>query len=69
MLRDTDELAERMQRPENEERMGQSRQNLEQTRENIRRTTEALRQGQISQAVAERHAPRTSAGPDAGRVP
>ncbi len=45
MLRDTDELRDRMDRPENQERMAESRQQLEQTRENVRRASEALEQG------------------------
>jgi hypothetical protein len=52
ILRDTDQLRQRMQRPENQRRMAESRRNLDQTREQIRQTTEALQQGQVSRAVA-----------------
>ena len=53
ILRDTDELGQRMERPENQERMAESRRNLEETRQKIRQATEALEQGQVSKAVAE----------------
>jgi hypothetical protein len=52
MLRDTDELRDRMDRPENQERMADARQQLEQTRNNIRRASESLEQGMVSQAAA-----------------
>ncbi len=52
MLRDTDELRDRMDSQENQERMAESRQQLEQTRNNIRRASEALEQGMVSQAAA-----------------
>jgi hypothetical protein len=41
-----------MDRPENQERMADSRQQLEETRNNIRRASEALEQGMVSQAAA-----------------
>jgi hypothetical protein len=51
MLRDTDELRERMENDENRERMADSRQQLEQTREHLRQASEALEQGRVPQAV------------------
>ena len=47
MLRDTDELASRMDAPENQERMSDERQQLEQTREQVRRASEALENEQF----------------------
>lgn len=52
ILRDTDELGSRMERPENQERMADARQELEQTRDDIRRASEALEQERVSQATA-----------------
>ena len=52
MLRDTDELRDRMDQPENQQRMADSRQQLEQTREDVRRASEALDQGKVPQAEA-----------------
>jgi hypothetical protein len=51
-LRDTDELRDRMDQPENQQRMADSRQQLEQTRENVRRASESLEQGQVPEAAA-----------------
>ena len=51
ILRDTDELGERMDREENQERMADARQDLQNTRERIRQATEALKEGQVPQAV------------------
>jgi hypothetical protein len=53
MLRDTDELRDRMDRPENQQRMAESREQLEQTRENVRRASEALEKGMVPEASAE----------------
>lgn len=50
-LRDTDELRDRMNRPENQESLTDARQQLEQTRENVRRASEALRQNQVPEAA------------------
>jgi hypothetical protein len=51
-LRDTDELRDRMDQPENQERMADSREQLEQTRENVRRASESLERGQVPEAAA-----------------
>jgi uncharacterized membrane protein YqjE len=51
-LRDTDELRDRMDNAENQERMAEGRQQLDETRSNIRRASEALEQGIVSQAAA-----------------
>ncbi len=51
-LRDTDELRDRMDQPQNEDRMADSRQQLEDTREQIRQASEALNQQQVQQASA-----------------
>jgi hypothetical protein len=51
-LRDTDELRDRMDNSENQERMADARQQLDETRTNIRRASEALEQGMVSQAAA-----------------
>ena len=48
----SDELASRMDSPENQERMSEERQQLEQTRDQVRRTSEALEQQQVTQAAA-----------------
>jgi hypothetical protein len=53
IVRDAEELQERMERPENQQRMSEERQQLEQARENARQSSEALREGQASQAAAE----------------
>ncbi len=53
MLRDTDELLDRMQQPENQQRMAEETKLLEQSRENLRAATESLEQGAVSQAAAE----------------
>jgi hypothetical protein len=51
-LRDTDDLRDRMDQPENQERMADSRQQLEQTREDVRRASESLEQGQLPEAAS-----------------
>lgn len=53
ILRDTDELRERMEREENKERMAEARQQIEQSREHVRQASEALEQGQVPQALTE----------------
>lgn len=53
ILRDTEELQQRMDQPENQERMAQQREQLEQARENARQSSEALEEGMVSQAAAE----------------
>ena len=53
ILRDTDELRGRMDRPENQERMAEAREQLRQTREDVRRASEALREGRVSRAAAD----------------
>jgi len=52
MLRDTDELLDRMERPQNQRQMSESRQQLEETRENVRRSSEAMQQGDVPQALS-----------------
>ena len=53
ILRDTDELRERMESEENRERMAEARQSLEESREHVRQASEALEKGQIPQALTE----------------
>ena len=53
VLRDTDELRERMENEQNREQMADARQQVEQARENVRQASEALEKGQLSQAVNE----------------
>ena len=53
ILRDTDELRERMEQEENRERMADARDQIEQGREHVRQASEALEQGQLSQALTE----------------
>ncbi len=53
LLRDTDELLDRMQQPDNQQRMAEESQQLEQARENIRESSEALEKGQVSRAAAD----------------
>ena len=61
ILRDTDELRERMEREENRERMADARQQIEQSREHVRQASEALEEGRVPQAVTERRAGRPGA--------
>jgi len=58
LLRDTDELRDRTQRPENQERMADTRQQLDQTRDNVRKAAEALnnQQPQLASAAGQRAA-------------
>jgi hypothetical protein len=53
ILRDADELRERMEREENRDRMADARQALEQSRERMRQAAEALENGQVPQAITE----------------
>jgi hypothetical protein len=52
MLADTDELQQRMERPENQQKMAEQKQQLEQTREDLQRASEAANQGNMSQALS-----------------
>src|SRR5947199_10137936 len=52
MLADTDELRQRMDRPENQSRMADERRQLDQTRNDMQRAAEAAHQGAASQALA-----------------
>ncbi len=53
ILRDTDELRERMEQEDNRERMADAREQIEQGREHVRKASEALEKGQLSQALTE----------------
>ncbi|MGO9471404.1 MAG: hypothetical protein ACLQVF_45520 [Isosphaeraceae bacterium] len=53
ILRDSDELRERMEREENRDRMADERQQMEQGREHVRQASEALEAGRLSQALTE----------------
>lgn len=53
ILRDTDELQERMESEPNRDRMAEARQQVEQGREHVRQASEALDQGQVSKAITE----------------
>jgi hypothetical protein len=53
ILRDTDELRERMETEENRDRMADARQQLEQGREHVRQASQALEQGRVPQALTE----------------
>jgi hypothetical protein len=53
ILRDTDELRERMEREENRDRMADARQELDQGREHVRQASEALEKERVSQALTE----------------
>ena len=53
VLRDTDELRERMENEENRDRMAEARQQMEQGREHVRQASEALEQGRLPQAITE----------------
>jgi len=52
MLSDVDELRQRMDRPENQSRMADERQQLDDTRNDIQRAADAANQGSASQALA-----------------
>jgi hypothetical protein len=53
ILRDTDELQERMENEANRERMADAREQVEEGREHVRQASEALEQGRVSQALTE----------------
>jgi hypothetical protein len=53
ILRDADDLRERMEREENGERMADARQQIEETREHLRQASQALEEGRLPQAVTE----------------
>ncbi len=53
ILRDTEELQQRMEQQSQEGALREEQQQLEQTRENVRRASEALEQGRLSQALTE----------------
>jgi hypothetical protein len=53
ILRDTDELRERMEREENRDRMADARQQVDESREHVRQASEALEQGRVPQALTE----------------
>jgi hypothetical protein len=52
MLRDTDELLDRMERPHHQRQLSEARQQLEETRENVRRSSEAMQQNDVPQALS-----------------
>lgn len=52
MLADADELRQRMDRPENQSRLAEQRQQVEQARQAMERAAEAAHQGAVSQALA-----------------
>src|SRR4029434_6955023 len=52
MLAVADELQQRMQRPENQTRMNDLRQQVEQASEDMQRASEATGDGSVSQALA-----------------
>src|SRR6185312_16581397 len=51
MLADLDELGQRMDRPENQSRMADSRQQLDKTRSEVQRASEALDKESVPQAL------------------
>ncbi len=53
ILRDTDELRERMESEQNQDRMSQARQEVQQGRENLRQASQALEEGRLPQAITE----------------
>lgn len=53
ILRDTDELRQRMDESADPTRLAEQRGQLDRTRENVRRASEALAEGRISDALAE----------------
>jgi Domain of unknown function (DUF4175) len=53
VLRDTDELQERMENEQNRERMAQDRQQIQDARNHARQASEALEQGRVPQALTE----------------
>jgi hypothetical protein len=53
VLRDADELRERLEREENRDRLAEARQRMEQSREHVRQASEALEAGRVPQALTE----------------
>ena len=53
ILRDTDEVRERMEREENRDRMAEARPEIDKGREQVRQAAEALEEGKVSQALNE----------------
>src|SRR5690606_21040915 len=53
ILRDVDELRNRMEQPENQPRMADANRQLEQTRSNVREASKALEEGMVSQALSQ----------------
>jgi hypothetical protein len=53
ILRDADDLRERMEREENRDGMADARQQIEQSREHVRQASQALEEGRLPQAVTE----------------
>jgi hypothetical protein len=53
ILRDTDELRERMEREENQQRMDQARQQVELSRDHLRQASRALQENRLPQAITE----------------
>jgi hypothetical protein len=53
VLRDTDELRERMENEQNQQRMAEARRQVEQGREHLRQASEALEEGRLPQALTE----------------
>jgi hypothetical protein len=53
ILRDTDELRERMELEENRERMADARQQVDESREHVRQASDALEDGRVAQALTE----------------
>lgn len=50
-MRDVDELQQRMESPENRQRMADARQQLDDSRSEIRQSTEELEQGMVARAI------------------
>jgi hypothetical protein len=50
-LRDTDDLQQRMESPQNRQRMAEAREQLDDSREQMRQSTEALEEGMLSRAI------------------
>ena len=53
ILRDADELGQRMESEENQQRMAEARQQMEQSREHVRQASQALEEGRLPQALTE----------------
>jgi len=52
MLADVDEMRQRMERPENQSRMADEKQQLDKTRDDIQKAADAAAQGSVPQALA-----------------